>query len=136
MIIKNNDGRLFVIGDHKLLPGCNNINTKEWMNTKKDYNIKDLIEDGKIEEVFEEISVPNEEDKRKKDSKKLVELNEFSVDKRKKILSNTFNLKTLEEWVQLEEDTSLRYLIEKRIDGIKNNKITDIGNYATPKNHV
>ncbi|MEJ2629417.1 MAG: hypothetical protein P8078_12805 [bacterium] len=136
MIIKNNDERLIVIGDFRLLPGCNDVDQEEWENlfkpVKVDPNSKQKIKLFDIEKLpkgIEIISVI-------KSDKELFDFAELPEKERKNIINNTYNIKTLEKWIMEEPQNSLKYIMEKRIEGIKNNTITDVKTYGKPKNHV
>jgi hypothetical protein len=123
MIIKNNDSRLIVIGDIKLLPGCNGLTEdeekfwKEFTTTDEKvpnvYNIKYL-----------NIEVSDEN------------FNVLDIKQKEKILTKTFNIKTLEKWAEAEPDASIRNQILTRIEGIKKADIKVVNEYGKPKNHV
>ena len=53
MIVKNNDLRLIVIGDIKLLPGNNQVDSALWNQYRKEYNIDRILESKRLEEVVE-----------------------------------------------------------------------------------
>ena len=135
MIIKNSDERLIVIGDFRLLPGCNNVDQKEWENLFKSRKINDsdvkvkLYDIDKLPKGIKVISV-------KKDDKELFEFAELPEKTREEIVAETYNIATLEKWIMEEPENSLKYIMEKRIAGIKNNEITDVKTYGKPSNHV
>lgn len=112
MIIVNNDERLIVIGEFKLLPGCNDVNNEKWEEiTKKEvykgnplYNVSSLLKDEILQEINEEF-------------------NKLDLNTKEKILNGTFNLKTLEYWKNNESNDSIRGQIVDRIKGIKNAEI-------------
>ena len=138
MIIKNNDERLHIIGSISLLPGCNDVDREEWdkLTGVKEfpapkgagtikyalYDVEDLLSSKKLEIL--------------KDEGNIKDFSNFPAERRKMIINDTYNIKTLEEWVMREEDVSLKYIMEKRIDGIKKAEIKDVEKYGKPKNHV
>jgi len=134
MIVKNNDERLIVIGDFRLLPGCNDVNQKEWEDLFKAKKINNS--DVKVK-LYELDKIPGIEIiSFKKEDKEFFDFAELPEKKRRDIIENTFNIKTLEKWIMEEPENSLKYIMEKRIEGIKNNEITDVKTYGKPSNHV
>jgi len=135
MIIKNNDERLIVIEGFRLLPGCNDVDQKEWENLFKLRKVNDsevkvkLYDIDKLPKGIQVISI-------KKDDKELFEFAELPEKERRNIIDNTYNIKTLEKWIMEEPENSLKYIMEKRIDGIKKNEITDVKTYGKPNGHV
>ena len=126
MIIKNNDERLIVIGEFRLLPGCNDVDTVLWNQYKIDYSFENMLENKQLEEIFET---------RKKGEEVIEkEFKDFDFKKKEDILKNTFNIKTLEKWYIVEPDTTIRNRIDEQIKGIKNNTIKQ--EYGKPKNHT
>lgn len=135
MILKNNDMRLMVIGKFKLLPGCNEIDKKLWVEyqtpIKNDkgmeytlYDFTELLKSKAIEII-----------KYKKGDKE-AEFKDFPSNKKEEIVNDTYNVETLEGWRKVEPDVSIKVLIEDRLKGINNKTIKDVKNYGTPKNHV
>lgn len=134
MIIKNNDQRLIVIGDFRLLPGCNDVDQKEWESLFKLRKVN--ASDVKVR-FYELDKIPGIEVLSfKKDDKEFFDFAELPENKRRSIIDNTYNIKTLEKWIMEEPENSLKYIMEKRIGGIKNNEITDVKTYGKPKGHV
>ena len=70
MIVKNNDMRLIVIGEFKLLPGNNEVDSKLWDQYKKEYNIDKILASKRLEEIKE---VSSELEEKKKEHIKHIE---------------------------------------------------------------
>lgn len=126
MIIKNNDSRMIVIGEVKLLPGCNDVDPIIWSQCKKEYDLNLLTEENQIEEIFEKVVKDGAEvDK---------PFNSLTIKKKKDIINDTFNIKSLQKWDENEQDMAIRKLIEDRIKDIAENKVKE--KYGIPRSHV
>ena len=137
MIIKNNDMRLIIIGEIKLLPGYNDVDTELFQN----YTEKETIGKGKIKvpkydlketfnnKILEKIIEVNED-------KEIIEFENFSSSLKEKVINDIYHIQTLEKWRKTEQDISIKVLIEDRLKDLKNNKINNTKTYGKPKNHV
>jgi hypothetical protein len=124
MILKNNDMRLIAIGDFRLLPGCNDVDSKLWKKYQEKYDLKEILNSKKLEEI-----------KHKKGEKE-VSFIDFPFSKKEDVVNNTYNVKTLQAWRKIETDPSIKVLIEDRLKGINDKTIKDIKNYGKPANHT
>lgn len=138
MIIKNNDMRLIVIGDIKLLPGFNDVNTELY----KEYTEKETQGKGKTKVPLYDLSIPLSTraieiitEKNKEDEVK-EEFKDFSTSLKENIVNNTYSIKTLENWRRDEENIPVKNMIEDRLKDIKNNVISDTNTYGKPEKHT
>jgi len=133
MILKNDDMRLIVIGDVKLLPGCNDVDDEILQSySKKSKEYKNGLYN--LDEIFQTCNIVKIEEKDEKGNN--LNFTDFPMSKKEDIVNNTFHIKTLENWRLVEKDSAIKILIEDRLNGIKNKTITDVKNYGRPKNHT
>jgi hypothetical protein len=135
MIIKNNDMRLIIIGDIKLLPGFNDVDTelfKDYTEGKgkgksktPKYDLKETFDNKILEKVIET-----------KDENEVIEFIDFSMSLKEKIVNETYSIKVLDTWRKTEQNISVKVLIEDRLKALKENKINDISTYGKPANHT
>jgi len=113
-----------VTGKLIILPGHNEIDTKDWNCARKEKGIiSDLKRGVLIEHFAKEVveKVTDEEGKEKPvkvlKAKEFIQLNNQEA---ADIVQNTFDLKTLKAWKKKEQRESVRVEIINQIDSVKN----------------
>jgi len=118
-----------------ILPGCNDIPDKFWNLAKTQGQIKYKTEKGLIEEIKVKVEKETEKEievektiKGKKEiiteikkTKELIdatELKDIPAKKARDIVQDTWNLETLQQWMQKEHRDEIRAVIHNQIDTV------------------
>lgn len=122
-----------VVGSNKLitstvnlLPGMNDIPENIWMSVRK--LVKDEIERGLIEEVQTKVTVEtkkvknpetNEEKEEKVEKVQSKELKDIPPKEASEIVKDTYDLKTLNKWLDDEGRSDVRAVLQNQIDHVE-----------------
>ena len=125
MIVKNTTQSPIFVKipvDRLLLSGNNEIPTKEYAELRP--HITDFLDQKILVEVHGSTAVKVDEKSGDTivDTSKLKEFGSLDAEAKKELIKDTVNLQTLEAWLQVEKDSSVRLIIERRVSEIKDYK--------------
>ncbi len=101
-----------------LLQGHNEIDDEVWANLKKQTAVKKHIMREDLVEVFE--SAQGEKGKDKDKDKKITNIHQMSAGKSKEIIKDTWDLTTLDKWLNGESRNDVRSIVHNQIEAVNN----------------